>query len=49
LLHDAMLDPAIARKLAGKASQEKMNWIGETLRRRAIATGLIAPAGVGAE
>jgi hypothetical protein len=34
LLHDAMLDPAIARKLVGRATAEKMNWLGETLRRR---------------
>jgi hypothetical protein len=44
LLHDAMLDPSVVRKLVGKATAEKMNWVGETLRRRAIATGLIAPA-----
>lgn len=46
LLHDAMLDPAIARKLVGRASAEKMNWVGEMLKRMAIATGVIAPVGV---
>ncbi|MGF7213101.1 hypothetical protein GGE65_007737 [Skermanella aerolata] len=48
LLHDAMLDPAVAKRLVGRASQEKMNWVGETLRRRAVATGLISPASVSA-
>jgi hypothetical protein len=49
LLHDAMLDPGTARRLVGKATAERINWVGETLRRRAIATGLISPASVPAE
>lgn len=49
LIHDAMLDPAVARRLVGRATAEKMNWVGELLRRRAVATGLIAPATLGEE
>lgn len=44
LIHDAMLDTAVAWRLVGKAT-EKMHWLGEMRKRRAIATGLISPAG----
>jgi hypothetical protein len=40
LILEASADPRLARILAGKASPDRMNWLGETLRRRLAATSV---------
>lgn len=41
LVAEAMLDPALARELMARATPERVNWLGDMLKRRALATGLI--------
>lgn len=41
LITDAMLDPKLARDLMAKATPERMQWVLQSLKRRAAATGLI--------
>jgi len=41
LVTDAMLDPKLARELMQRATPERVNWLGDMLKRRALATGLI--------
>lgn len=41
LVTDAMLDPKLARELMARATPERVNWLGDMLKRRALATGLI--------
>jgi len=43
LLFDAMADPDVAQALAGRATPERMQWLSNMLRRRAIATGITVP------
>jgi hypothetical protein len=44
LVADAMLDPALARGLMARATPDRMLWLNQMLKRRAIATGLITSA-----
>jgi hypothetical protein len=44
LVTDAMLDPTLARDLMARATPDRMLWLNEALKRRAIATGLVSAA-----
>lgn len=44
LVADAMLDPKLARELMARATPDRMLWLNQMLKRRAIATGLITSA-----
>jgi hypothetical protein len=40
LILEAATDPKLARTLAGKASPDRMNWLGQMLKRRLVATSV---------
>jgi hypothetical protein len=44
LVADAMLDPKLARELMARATPDRILWLNQMLKRRAIATGLITAA-----
>jgi hypothetical protein len=44
LVADAMLDPSLARELMARATPDRVLWLNQMLKRRALATGLITSA-----